>query len=346
MFKTALMAGVAGAMLSTSSAALAQEVTTVNFIMPTPRSILFYPMIVGEALGYFEDEGIEINLLPSATTVPFVAFLTNGSADIAKLDGPQTYQALNAGIPVSVIYEAQQVAPEGIVVPGDSPITSADQLVGKTVGLVSDRDRATLEVALNAVGANIEDVTTVVVGEGGPTLANAFTRGTVDAIAGALPDWIALQANGIEIRDITPEGVAETPANSFVILSERKEEMQDILEGFTRAWSKGAYASSLDRDALGAMTREAVPEEWQQEEFGWNFIDGATPLNTPVTEQYGALRPEAWEKVQAQMIEVGELTAPIDVSTFLDDSFIGPANDFNKEEVAADLEEWKQANGM
>jgi phytoene/squalene synthetase len=27
-------------------------------------------------------------------------------------------------------------------VPGDSPITSADQLVGKTVGLVSDRDRA------------------------------------------------------------------------------------------------------------------------------------------------------------------------------------------------------------
>ena len=46
------------------------------------------------------------------------------------------------------------------------------------------------------------------------------------------------------------------------------------------------------------------------------------------------------------MIEVGELTAPIDVSTFLDNPFIGPANDFNKEEVAADLEEWKQANGM
>jgi len=334
---TALAAGLA-------APATAQDLTEINFIQPTPRSILFYPMIVAEQLGYFADEGLEVNLLPSATSVPFVAFLSNGDADIAMLDGPQTYQALNAGMEISVVYEAQQRAPEGVVVPADSEIESVDQLMGKTVGLVSDRDRATLDVALNAIGGEIDEVKTVVVGEGGPTLANAFKRGTVSAIAGALPDWVALQANGIQIRDITPEGVAETPANSFVILSERKDELNEVLEGFVRAWSKGAYAATLDREAVGAMTRAAVPEEWQQEQFGWNFIDGAEPLNTPVTERFGDLRPDSWEKVQAQLIEVGEIKAPIDVTTFLDDSLIGPANEFDRAEVEADIAEWQQTN--
>lgn len=340
--RTTILGAAASALLVPGASA--QETTTLDFIQPTPKSILFYPMIVAEALGYFEEEGVEVNLLPSNPAVPFVAFLANRNADVAMLDGPQVYQAVNAGIDISVIFEAQQTAPEGVVVPAESGIESVEDLPGKVVGLVSDRDRATLEIALDAAGASMEDVEIAVVGEGGPTLANAFTRQTVAAIAGALPDWVALQANGIEIRDITPEGVAETPANSFVILSERKDELEEALEGFTRAWAKGMYAASLDREMVGAMTKAAVPEEWQQEEFGWNYIDGARPLNEPVTEQAGALRPDSWRDVQQQMIEVGEISSEIDVSTFLDDSFIGPANDFDRSEVESEVEAWNQAN--
>ena len=45
--------------------AAAQEMTTVNLINPLPRSANFYPLVVGEALGYFAEEGVEVNLLPS-----------------------------------------------------------------------------------------------------------------------------------------------------------------------------------------------------------------------------------------------------------------------------------------
>jgi hypothetical protein len=67
-------------------------------------------------------------------------------------------------------------------------------------------------------------------------------------------------------------------------------------------------------------------------------------LNQSVTEQFGELRPDVWLKVQNQMIKVGEINQEYNIDTFLDPSHIEPANDFDKAEVAADVERWKQEN--
>ncbi|MCH4565124.1 ABC transporter substrate-binding protein [Halomonas sp. EGI 63088] len=330
--------------IAVSSTVTAQEVTEIDLIMPTPRSNLFYPLVVGEALGYFKDEGVKVNLLPSATTVPYVSFLSNGNADIAMLDGPQTYQAVDAGTTLKVIYEAQQTAPEGVVTSDNLDVNGIEDLVGTTVGLVTDRDRATLAMTLNHVGHSLDDVDMVVLGDGGPTLANALKKEQVTAIAGALPDWIALQANGLTLLDITPKEMAETPANSFVVLEDKIEEMGDLYEGFLRAWSKGAYVTSVDEEVIASMMAEAVPEEWQNPEFGQNYLDGAMPLNYPVTERFGELRPDSWEKVQAEMIRVDELSENHDVSSFLEPRFITAANDFDKGKVENDVAEWRKNN--
>jgi len=36
--------------------------TTVDMINPLPRSTNFFPLVVGEELGYFADEGVEVIL--------------------------------------------------------------------------------------------------------------------------------------------------------------------------------------------------------------------------------------------------------------------------------------------
>lgn len=124
-------------------AAVAQEFT-INMINPLPRSTNFFPLVVGEALGYFEDEGVTVNLLPSDTSIPYVAFIQNGQADLAMLDPVETINALNAGAEINTVYEVMQNAPEGIGVLESSEYDSIDDLVGTTVGLVSDRDRSFL----------------------------------------------------------------------------------------------------------------------------------------------------------------------------------------------------------
>ena len=50
--------------------------------------MIWWPIHVGEELGYYEEEGLTINLLASETTIPYVAFLTNKNAHLAMLDGP------------------------------------------------------------------------------------------------------------------------------------------------------------------------------------------------------------------------------------------------------------------
>lgn len=324
--------------------ATAQELTTVNVIMPLPRSANFYPLITGEALGYFAEEGVQVNLLPSSTSIPYVAFVQNGQSDLSMLDHSEVINAAAAGAEIAVVYEVMQNAPEGIAVLEDSPVQSLADLKGTTVGLVSDRDRNTLAIALGTVGLSIDDVNTVVVGEGGPVQANALQSGSVSAISGAVPDWLALQASGMKIRMITPDEISKVPANNFVINTNRIDELREPIQGFLRAWSKGIHVAKVDPDVTAAMAKAAVPEEWENDVFGRQFLDASIPMNISITEKYGDPQPQAWAEIQPRMLAVGAIEQEIDPSKFLNDSFIDYANDWSREEVEAEVKAWKEAN--
>jgi NitT/TauT family transport system substrate-binding protein len=324
--------------------AAAQDLTTVNAVMPKQRSANYFPLIVGEALGYFEEEGIEVNLLPSDTPIPFVNFLRNGQADIAMLDPAEVLQALAAGVELSVIYEVMQTAPDGIAVSGNSGLTDVEQLRGQTVGLVSDRDRVTMQIALDARGMTEDDVTTVVVGEAGPTLAAAFRDQTVAAIAGSGPDWLAIQASGIPVNLITPAEVSNKPGNTFAVASGTLEEKGDLIEGYLRAWSKGMYVATIAPEVVAQMAQDAVPEEWEDANFGQQYLNNAIRLNVSVTDTLGGLNTGTWESIQPAMQKFGLITDLIAADQFLAPGPVEAANNFDRDEIAQEVQAWKDAN--
>ncbi|SEM69963.1 ABC transporter substrate-binding protein [Palleronia pelagia] len=324
--------------------AMAQDTTTINAVMPKQRSANYFPLIVGEALGYFEEEGIEVNLLPSDTPIPFVNFLRNGQADIAMLDSAEVLQAIAAGVDLNVIYEVMQTAPDGIAISGDSSITDVEELAGETVGLVSDRDRVTMQIALDARGMTEDDVTTVVVGEAGPTLAAAFRDQTVAAIAGSGPDWLAIQANGIPVKLITPEEVSNKPGNTFAVMASTLEEKGDAIEGYLRAWSKGMYVAEVDPEVVAQIARTAVPEEWEDPEFGQQYLNNAIRLNVSVTETLGGLNTETWSAIQPGMQKFGLIDEQVEPDRFLQPGPVEAANDFDRAEVEEEVAAWREAN--
>lgn len=314
---------------------------TLNVLIANERSNTFYGMFIAEELGYWEDVGIKVNWLSSSTTIPYVAFLSNGQADLVMFDAPQTLQAVDAEQDFKIIYEDMQFAPEAMYVAASSDITEISQLAGQTVGLVSDRDRVIAMVALESAGLTIDDVETVVLGEGGPTLANAFIRGTVAAVAGGATELATIQGAGVEIRNITPPEVAENPANSFAIRTDRIEELRDPVERFLLAWSKGMEGGRMDLQMSGAIMSEAVPEQWVTLDAGRQHLErAAMKLHEPLSDRRGALHPEMWARVQPVLVQVGELSKTHDPAGFLDDSFIDAANQYNVEEIRADVDAW------
>jgi NitT/TauT family transport system substrate-binding protein len=322
------------------------EPTEVVYSQPTPPSLLFYPPLVAEQLGFFEDENVRANLAPAAEEIPSTAFLENGDADIALADVDEIVIARSAGGEQIVVFSPQHSNTAGTVVPADSEIQAFGDLAGRRVGLASEEDTSIFQAQLQDAGLSRDDVETVVVGTSGATIANVLNEGEVDAYVGAVSDFTALQANGVQLRNITPEGVAEIDGNPMAIMPETLESKRDALVGFLRAWAKAQYVGQVNPEVVEAIVREEVPAEWRNEAVGEAALQTAIELFEPEDpERIGDVRPEVWETGQDLLASVGIIEEKIPIEEALDDQLIEEINDFDRAEVEAAADAWLQENG-
>lgn len=309
----------------------AGETTTVSLLSPVPPSVFFFPAFVGEELGFFAEEGVQLEYETVGDEVSATSLLVNGRVDVAVPGASEVFQGLDAGQEFDVIYDYYTAGVEGIVVPVDSPIESLEDLEGMTVGLAENEVRTLLSFSLDQVGLSLDGVTTVNIGTSGAIIANAFESGDIDVFVGGVIDFAGLQAAGFELRDITPELVAAVPGASFAVTPTRAEELGDALPGFLRAWSRALHVGMEDPERVEEIMREVAPEEWEDEEVGAATLQVALDLQRQGPEDYGSLDVEAWELGVEQALVAGDIESEIDVSTFLDDSYLDEANDFDRE---------------
>lgn len=322
-----------------------EEIAKVVFAQPTPQSVIFWPGYVADQLGYFEEEGIEFELAPASESLSMAAFVTNGSALMSTPGASEVLFAAREGAEISVLMDWWTNAAEGIVAPEGSPINSVADLEGLTVGVVSEEDETFLTTALAFFDLSLQDVDTVITGEGGGSVANALRNGEIDAFAGAVFDFAALRAAGVELKEITPENLVNTPAASLTVSDEQLSENREVIVGLLRAYAKATYAGVYDPDALQAMSMAAVPDEWQDEEAGRALLDAVVGRVMPDdNDLIGQIRPDVWELSQQQLIAAGELEAEQDLSEILDGSLVEEANDWDRAEVEAEVAAWLEAN--
>lgn len=346
-FVTKSLLGAALGVMTLGSVAYAQDLTEVNVILPNDSSCGMYPEWNATNFGFWADAGIKVNILPSETSVPFVAFLQNGDADIVTLDSAQVLQAADNDLPIKVVYEAMQYAPEGIYVVADSPIAGLDDLQDVTIGMASDRDLITTIIAMNSIGKTLEDanITTVVVGDSGPIMAGALRDKTIDAFAGSNSDFAGISAAGVKIRDITPPAVSRNPGNSFTVWGPAVEEKRDIVEAFVKGWAMAQHAAVLDTKTSASACATSIPEQFENREVGFNLINtNAFVQQIRRTKDFGELQPDVWASIQPAYLNVGEISKEIDPANFLDSSFIAAANDWSTDEVKAALDNWVKEN--
>jgi NitT/TauT family transport system substrate-binding protein len=337
--------GAAASIIHVGATANAQELKNINFMGANDKSCVNYAQFGMTAFGYLEKEGYKVTLLNSDTTVPYIAFLANGDADLVMLDANETLVARETGNDIKIVYEAYQRAPEGIVVLEDSPIQSLADLKGKTIGLAEQPDEVTTQIALDSVGLKLEDVTSFVVGNQGPVMAMALRDKKIDAFAGGQGDRRAIEAQGVRFRNITPDAISNNPGNSFAVWGPTIEEKRPLITAFLKAWAEAQHAGVLDTKAVLAMCREAVPEQFEDINLGAKIINGeAYGYQLRRTVNYGELSTDVWKSIQPGFIKAGILKAEIDPATFLDTSFQDTAFDFTTQDVLDGIKKWKDAN--
>jgi NitT/TauT family transport system substrate-binding protein len=332
---------------STLSLAQAQEKLTVNFMSSNDSSCSPFPQMNAQVFGFWDELGLTVNFLSSETTVPYVAFLQNGDADVAMLDSAQVMQAVDTGLPIKVVYEAYQMAPEGIVVPDDSPIKSLADLKDTTIGLASDRDQITTIIAMKSIGQTLDGygIKTVVVGDSGPVMASALKDKTIDAFAGGSSDRAGIEAAGVKIRNITPAEVSRNPGNLLVVWGPTMEEKRPAVTAFLKGWAMAQLAGVIDTKLSASACRTKIPEQFENVDVGLNMINANVyGMQLRRTQKFGELQPDVWKAIQPPYIELKEISKELDPATFIDSSFIDAANDFTTDQVKAKMNAWKEAN--
>jgi NitT/TauT family transport system substrate-binding protein len=311
--------------------------------LPTPESVLFYPTLVAEELGFFEEEGVSPKLAPAAEEISATAFLDNRDADVSFADVDEIILARSQGGEHQAIFSPQHTNTAGIVVPEDSPIKDISGVKGKTVGLESEESTRFLDAMLDSAGISKDDVESAVVGTSGALVAKTFEDGKIQAYVGNASDFTALSANGVALRNITPEDVARIDGNPLAVLPDTLKEKRKAIVGFLRAWAKGQYVGQVNREVVEQIAREKVPAEWRNEASGEAALDLAIELMKPDDPQrIGDLRPDVWDTGQEVLVRAGVLEEgqTIDVQEALNDSLIEQVNDWDRAEVERAAKEY------
>lgn len=193
------------------------------------------PIVLAEQLGYFSDEGLDVEIVPPADPNDPPKLVSAGQADIGISYQPQLHIQVDQGLPLVRIGTLVATPLNTVMVLEDGPIRSLADLKGRRVGFsVSGVETALLDAMLGRHGLSSQDVEMINVNF---ALTPALMSQQVDAVIGAYRnvELVQLALDGVPGRAffVEEEGV---PAYDELIFIANRDRLGDPrLPRFLRA---------------------------------------------------------------------------------------------------------------
>lgn len=240
-------------------------------------------LILAKDKGYFDDENISVEFVPSQSAPTIISLVASGKLDAAGTSPtPGLFNAISTNVPVKIAADKGQIDPQhswtGLVVKADGP-SDITGLKGKRIG-VPDINTATgseLGKLLSDSGMDVDDVK-LVPGNPADTFV-AFQNGSIDGAALQEPFIAQALAKG-DAKVIKPFGeVLPNGQNGIVLFGEKLAKDKGAGKRFLAAYTKGV-----------ADYRAAFPASG--EPVGRDDVVKSLIAATPVKQ------PEVYEKMQ------------------------------------------------
>jgi putative hydroxymethylpyrimidine transport system substrate-binding protein len=141
------------------------------------------PIIVAQENGYFEEQGLEVEIVAPADPSMPPRLVAAGQADLAVSYQPQLHLQIHEGLPLKRVGTLVATPLNCLLVLKDGPIKSPADLKGKKVGFsVAGVEEAVLGAVLGKYGVSTDDIELVNVNF---SLSPSLMSGQVDAVIGA-----------------------------------------------------------------------------------------------------------------------------------------------------------------
>ena len=251
------------------SGAFAQAAAPVKLRIASTRVFTYAPLLLAKELGYFQAEGLDVDMLETQSGVATASALLGGSVVAAGSGYIQPLQLAEqgkslktlSGIEMASIYVF--VASPKMNISTDNPAAMAAALKGKRFGVASlgSTGDVIAQGVLAEQGLSSKDVTYVAIGTGATALA-ALKTGAVDAIITYEPDLATVLESGagkivLDLRKTkTEKTYSRLPTTTLQATSEWIDKNPEIAAKIVRAVARAN--KTLREDAatsLGALVK-------------------------------------------------------------------------------------------
>jgi NitT/TauT family transport system substrate-binding protein len=291
------------------------ELTTVK-VCEVTHSIFYAPQYVAIALGYFEDEGLEIELTNGGGANNVTAALLSGDSDIGLCGPEATIYVYNQGETDYIVNFAQLTQCDGSFLLAREPDPDFDiqDVVGSLIigGRKGGMPEMTLEWVLKQNGIIPGVDVTIDTSIAFNAMSGGFVGGIGDYVALFEPNATALENEGIGYVVMSiGEMSGKVPYTVYNARKSYIEENPKIIKSFVKAIEKGQeYVSKHTAEEVAALLTEFFPDTSMDDLISvvqrYKDIE-AYAENTQFTE-------ESFNLMQEIVKEAGELTeyAPYD----------------------------------
>lgn len=275
-----------------SSAAAEQPLRKIvfqaNFLVNTSQM----GEIAAMRMGYFAEEGLEVEMVQGGPQVDPTASVVGGHTDLGEFSSsPSLILGVSEGRPLKTFAVVSQIHPYAYISLPDNPVRTPQDLIGKRIG-VNQTGIILLDALLKENGISRDQVEVVTIsGEITPLLA-----GQVDVWTG----WVVQQGQLKELpEDYVTMTLWETGIHLYSLgyfaTQDTLDNDSEMLAAFLRAATKGwLYARENTEEVVGWLC-EAYPELVLEDEM----IASEKMLELVFPEglkAFGDMDPAVWQE--------------------------------------------------
>lgn len=287
------------------------------------HSIFYAPQYVAHALGYFEEEGLDVEIILTSGADNVMASVLSGDVDIGFSGSEATIYVYNGGEDDYVMTFAGLTQKDGSFLVSREKYDNftLDDLKGKTVigGRQGGMPEMTFEWALRKYGIDPNKDLVIDTSVAFAAMEGAFIGGNGDFVTLFEPNATSVEKNGYGyVVAYIGELGGEVPYTAYNARKSYIEENSDIIKKFTRAINKGLqYVDSHTSEDIASVISEYFPDTSISDMITMvsRYKDGeAWKKNITINE-------DEWKHIQDIMMASSELEEYVDYDKLIFDKY-------------------------